>query len=50
MVTRRRKASLGPLIAVGLFLWVWLYDVAGIRTWAAQAGSQLIVGALGVKG
>ena len=48
MVARRRRGALWQLAAIGVFMWVWLNDVEGIRTWAAQAIAHAFVAPMGV--
>lgn len=48
MVARRSRGALGQLAAIGVFMWVWLNDVEGLRTWAVNAFVHAFVAPMGV--
>lgn len=48
MVARRRRGALWQLAAIGVFMWGWLNDVEGLRTWAVQALAHAFAAPMGV--
>lgn len=50
VVALRLFWKLAPLGAALLFLWVWLYDVAGFRSWVSTLVAAHFVASIGGAG